>query len=631
MSERHERPPVIVDPEAGERYSFVIGEGQKLLAGTAILDSSKPITAADVDAIRRYHKAVSPNNTENPWRLTPATKDLAAGEIVDPSNYANWEKPGGPAEHIELATQGAEVVVEYIKNHLKDPVEVEEEWAKKAIADLQSLNPHHTAAAAALHDDGRLVTHLFYTNEKIGKRALERIGVRKDIIEVLPDEAVMLTPRDQSMDNVLEQLPVEAVVVRILDEFAKRAIHTNRLKQIEDFRPAEQTDWSDRYQRKPPSGRITDQFMRERMPLHNENAWRYIKGLQKYVEQVTTVSFDSILNQLSDSLVPTLESLDKSKPFSSRDLVEGQVRKQEVRLPNASIRLEAVTECGEGNKVNEDGCVAVLHENRAYFLVVDGGTQMAEVPSLRGQTGGQYIRDQVLEHATKTNPDSGAADVLVQINTAIAADMKKNHSDIEHTEFSDSVPYGSIVGVSVDSEHGVIEIANAGDAYAIGLYTDGSVKLLTTDHVHARDQIVLQKAKTLSEQYNCPVSEVLKNKKSDPRFVPVWDEMMESLRQFNTGEIPRINGGSKFRVDTITVPLADMKRLAVCTDGAIPPDIDIHTTDGLHAFWALVEAGRVQGVVDQVKTIAESDPNLEKFPRFKKIDNILLINLSFSI
>ncbi len=631
MSERHERPPVIVDPEAGERYSFVIEQGQKLLAGTAILESTKPVTAADVDAIRRYHKAVSPTNAEHPWRLTPANKSLAAGEIVDLSSYANWDKPGGPEEHIELATKGAEIVVEYIKNHLKDIQDVEEPWAQKAINDLYTLNPHHTAAAAALHDDGRFVTHLFYTNEAIGKRALERIGIREDILAVLPNESLMQTPADQSMDEAIQKLPPEAVLVRLLDEFAKRAPHTNRLKQVEDFRPAEQTNWSDPYQDKPPSGRITDQFMRERMPLHNENAWRYIKGLQKYVEQVTTVSFDSVLNQLSDSLVPALESLDKSAPFSSRDLVDGCVRKQEIRLPNITVQLEALTERGEGNTVNEDGCVAVLHENSTYFLVVDGGTQMAEVPSLRGQTGGQYIRDQVLQHATKINHSSSTADVLMQINTAIAGDMKKNHADIEQTEFSDSVPYGSIVGVCVDSERGLIEISNAGDAYAIGLHTDGSVRLLTIDHVHSRDQKVLEVASALATQYKCSVSEVLKNKKTDHRFSPVLGEMMESLRQFNTGEIPRINGGGKFRVDTTAVPLVDMKQMVVCTDGAIPSDIDIHTTDGLYTFWELIEAGGIRAVVDHAKSIAQSDPNLEKFPRFKTIDNIMLVHLSFSI
>lgn len=273
MSEKKVR--TVGDKDAGERYKYVVETGRLLFENSGLVDRNRKITREDLSLIDQYHQAVSPVNPSNPWRVVPVQRSISKGEIVDASIYGNWDAFGGPLEHIHLATKAAEIIVTEIHKHLKNPDELRTPCERFTWEEVRKVDPLHAAASAGLHDEGREITHIFFTNEVIGNRLLKGIGVREDIIAVLPSESVMLTPEDESMDEVIRGLNPEAVILRIADEFGKRVPGRNRLFQLTDYDEGNQEAWAQRYISRPFSGRPSDKMMRENIGLHNKNAQRY--------------------------------------------------------------------------------------------------------------------------------------------------------------------------------------------------------------------------------------------------------------------------------------------------------------------------------------------------------------------
>jgi len=284
---------ILVDPKAEGRYAFIVEQGKSQFADSALVDPNRKITEGDLALITAFHKMVSPLNPDNPYGNAVAPQNpLDLPQISDTSTYGNWEAPGGPLEHIELATLAAKFLVEKLA--------------------IPGIDPLHAAAAAALHDEGRGITHLFYTNETIGKRMLQQIGIRADLTQVMPSEDVMLIPLDEDMDAAIERLSPETVIIRIADEFGKRATGTNRLYQPEDYDTWDRQRWADGYTNRPQSGRPSDAWWRTQRQLHVDNVPRYFQALDTWTQKHAGISLKELTGQLQDTLGPSLRPLPNS-------------------------------------------------------------------------------------------------------------------------------------------------------------------------------------------------------------------------------------------------------------------------------------------------------------------------------
>lgn len=306
---RKEGAGPISDIEAGKRYEYIVDAGRRIFAGSALVDPLKVIGRDDLELIRRFHGEISPMNPQSPWRLKGRGAQRREGAIVDPSTYENWELPGGPLEHIGLATRAAEIIVREIQQNLKTEKEVGDDSLRKIIRELEHINPLHTAAATAFHDEGREITHIFFTNEKIGAAMLRKMGVRADIREIIPDETILLLPPEEDMTLAVRHLKPETVMIWIADNLGKRKPGSNRLLISEDFDATTQEEWASGYINKPFSGRATDRFFRENVSLHNKNGVRFWKAIKLYISDATHLTIKDLESELTDRLGPTLLAL----------------------------------------------------------------------------------------------------------------------------------------------------------------------------------------------------------------------------------------------------------------------------------------------------------------------------------
>lgn len=297
----------LVDHEAYNRYLFVAEKGIQLLGNTNLIEGGGKISSKDLRAIEKFHREVSPVNPSNQWRLKKRVfsgNEFSRGEIKDPSYFGNWESPGGPLEHIELATAATGIILTELKANLKDETQ-EDKGIAEAINELKKLNPYLIAATAALHDEGREITHTFFRNELVGEALLRRIGIREQILDIMPGEDVMqMAPEDSLVDKIFELSP-SAVIVRIADELGKRKSGTNRLISIEDYG----NKWAKNYEEKPPSGWGSDAWMRQSMQLHIDNTPRYFRALDIWVKAVSNLTLENLSEKLNGSLSPGLKQI----------------------------------------------------------------------------------------------------------------------------------------------------------------------------------------------------------------------------------------------------------------------------------------------------------------------------------
>lgn len=300
---------VLVDNAAGERYNFIVTEGSNIFSKSPLTINGAPITAQDVALIDQFHTAVSPTNPAHPWRLQPefivhtqaeAEAYRNAGKIIDTSFYANWDVPGGPLEHIRLATNAGRIITEFLQNHLKD---------SEQRGTLESLNPYLISAAAAFHDDGRLVTHL-PTNGPLGKRMLQRMSIREDIIDAIPDEEIYFqVPLNESMEEAVMRINPKKLIIGLADNFGKRYPGTNRLFQPSDISSEHMQGWADSYAQRPQSGRPSQRAFVAGLPLHLRNDDRILPGFDHWIRTVSNTNLQAVINELDQQLTPMLPTI----------------------------------------------------------------------------------------------------------------------------------------------------------------------------------------------------------------------------------------------------------------------------------------------------------------------------------
>lgn len=616
-----------------ERYKQIVADLRSTFEGSGLVRSLRQITEHDLGLISLAFNTISP--------LVPESKQVIAEDkarphkLNDPSTFDNWEDVGGPQEHMDLVMKGAGVLTRLIQSHLKPQTQAVNQWEEKSIHKLSEINPYHAAAAGGVHDIGRFITHTFFSNDLIGGSILNKVGIRKDISRVHPDERVMqATPG--TMYEVMKSIEPEAVIIRIADEFSKRVAGANRILQLEDFDPVAQEAWGRRYTNRDSTGLASDNWFRRHISRHNSNAPEYFESLNQWCLDMTGKPLWYFASRLSASLsdfVPSLpdEKLGEKIIITSDNLSNGEIYGGKIEYENGQIEFKATTNIGGPNKrFNEDGFSLKSNGSVLDVTVVDGGTQIAQVESLGNISGGKYIAEKAIQFSRLLSPKTPAARSLEGLNAMIRHDIETNHPDIEFSPESKSIPYGCAAYVKVDMGEGKIEIANAGDVFVIAIDSDGRPSLLSYDDIRPYDQLTFDKARKAAEKYGVTLRTAIESylRQDDERFREVTEQELVTMRESVSGRIGRIMGIDNFQAHRASLPLNKVGKIIIGSDGAVPVGFDIHTEEGLRDYAALLSQVGVEGLRAEIEKSSKADPDFELSPRFRDIDDMVLIELT---
>lgn len=616
-----------------ERYEQVVEALRSTFEGSSLLNPDQSIGQSDLSKISLAFNLMSPLRAES--QIAMQSEKTRPRLLVDPSTFNNWEDVGGPQEHMDLVMKGVDALTRLIQSHLKPQKQAVNQWEEESIHKIAEINPYHAAAAGGLHDVGRFITHTFFSNDLIGGSILSKSGIRKDISRVHPDERVMQVAPGK-MYEVIRGSEPEAVILRIADEFSKRAGGANRILQLEDFDPVAQEAWGKRYTDRPSTGLASDNWFRRHISRHNSNAPEYFDSLNQWCIDMTGKPlwyFASRLSaSLSDSMPPLRpEKLAEKVIATSSNLSNGEIYNGKIERDNGEIELKATTSIGGLNKrYNEDGFSVRFNGSVLDIMVVDGGTQIAQVESLGNISGGKYIAEKVIQFSHLLSPKTGAARSLEGLNAMVRQDIEANHPDIEFSPESKSIPYGCVAYVKVDTKLGKVEVANAGDVFVIAVDNNGVPTLFSEDTVRPYDLASFQKASEVARNNGVSIREAIEHAidQDDERFKPILDQMLETMKAGNSGQIGRIMGLDKPKIYGTELPSGQVRKLFIGSDGAVPVGFDIHTEEGLRVYVALLSKVGVEGLRAEIEKSAKADPDFKANPRFRDIDDMVLVEVN---
>lgn len=321
--------------------------------------------------------------------------------------------------------------------------------------------------------------------------------------------------------------------------------------------------------------------------------------------------------------------------IGTKDLPNGTVISKDIILGEQTLKLQGLSRIGESyagtKKATEDGSVVIKGDDLLQAIVVDGGTQVDRLESLDnlGITGGYFIRSQVEELGQHINPALSIARNLHGMNHSIGDHMRTEHPDVTYEEHSHNTPYGSVAGIKIDLKNNTLEVANAGDVFVVTITPDGFPALLSMDDVWEKDQQTFETARRLAKEHGVTFRYAMQNRTTDERFHAVVDEMFETMRRGNTGEIRRITGSPNFDVTSSTiVPLDNIQSVILFTDGAIPGGINMDTPEGLREWWKIIQEKGIDRLNEEIMQRALDDPDFEKYPRFGNVDDLMLLQLT---
>ena len=315
-----------------DRFDFLVRAGRDFFAQSGLIDPTRILTYADIRSIEDFHRYTAPDAPHNLWRLHE-TSQIIHPHIVDASTFDNWSKSGGPLEHIRLATLAADIITRKLQEHIRPITEETPGIIADHIQDLQVVSPLQTAVTAALHDEGRQITHILGTNEEFEKLLFSQIGIREDIIAAIPDLELMRVPMEHSMEQEVFDHSTVALIVRLADEFGKRRPHTATTYTASDYNVSDRTSWTNRYRNKPSSGLSSDIIMRNNLDLHVANVPRYFQALDTWVQKVSTYTLSSLVEELQSDLENVLMK-----------------QKREEMRPYWNVNSIAMTRGGEHNE-----------------------------------------------------------------------------------------------------------------------------------------------------------------------------------------------------------------------------------------------------------------------------------------
>ncbi len=266
--------------------------------------------------------------------------------------------------------------------------------------------------------------------------------------------------------------------------------------------------------------------------------------------------------------------------------------------------IERVLDQGSG-QINEDKLVCASN----LFGVFDGASSL--VPELyHGKTGAWWASH--LVSSTFSKNDASLFDLGKRANKMLHCTMTEMGVEAE-----DKLQCWSTSVAAFQVKEDSMSWIQSGDSQVLAIYADGNFQLLTPYHNH--DKETLQLLKDLYLQGDPDPQSSLR-----PQVETIRRQMNQSYGVLN-GEpaaLDFLRSGS--------TPLKDISHLLVFTDGLFPPGEDPEYQPNFRWVTSHYLQGGLQQVKDEIRALEVKDPDCQRYPRFKKHDDIAAIAVSFA-
>ena len=274
-------------------------------------------------------------------------------------------------------------------------------------------------------------------------------------------------------------------------------------------------------------------------------------------------------------------------------------------------------------RLNEDAAVVLENERILVVAVIDGATAtsaVTEIGSKPSAAGGRFAAQTIIE-GIKESFDAAvsARELLLDANQKIADKLLEQGVDAQSVS-SLELSRASGCLVRIDKTREEIEISQAGDTACLIVNQDGHISLALPLDSDIYDEKTILLAQKISADQGISLSEAFKCFEIS--------ELMNASQNANNDPNGQGNGvlnGSKNLKQYIQTKtwssLKDVRRIILLTDGLYLPTEEFNAEPNWSEIAELIKAAGLKGLYQEVLTLKNADPELKKYPRFKKHDD----------
>lgn len=277
---------------------------------------------------------------------------------------------------------------------------------------------------------------------------------------------------------------------------------------------------------------------------------------------------------------------------------------------------------------NEDVVLNLENNEKLVGLIVDGGTALSTLTAtptenFNGYFAANTAADGVKNHFTR---DNNSKSLLLAANKEIANKLKRAGIDANKTDSEFLPTCGGASLITINKKLGLTEISQIGDTAVIIVFKNGNTNIVIEPTVNYEDINAYKRAKEISETFNIEIGKALNDK--EVASILTLGRHKENIKS-GYGALNGKEYASRF-IKTRKFRTSKISRIIALTDGMYPPQ---HSFSNKLNCKTVAEditlLGPERFYTEKVFLIKESDPELVKYPRFKRHDDASLLMYVF--
>lgn len=270
--------------------------------------------------------------------------------------------------------------------------------------------------------------------------------------------------------------------------------------------------------------------------------------------------------------------------------------------------ISAITK--PGGQCNEDAILV----SREYMVVVDGATGLEKIHLTNAESDAAWMSHRLCELLEEYLPNTHVS--LVNILGKAARAIKRELDGFGYTAHPRAYPSAS---VAIARQRGkLLECLTLGDA-PIFLTLSRQVKVIYDNSVALRDKVVIDKMIDIHNQTGCDVSEARQK---------VSEQLLENRRQMNKPGAYYIfepTGRGIKHSKTCVFRRADVQFISLMTDGFSAAQSCYRLVNSREELMIQLIHGEADKLLESLEKESYSDPQFNRFPRFKLMDDASVI------
>ncbi|WFB57959.1 protein phosphatase 2C domain-containing protein [Paenibacillus sp. BR1-192] len=261
---------------------------------------------------------------------------------------------------------------------------------------------------------------------------------------------------------------------------------------------------------------------------------------------------------------------------------------------------------------NEDALI--INDQLQIYGVIDGATSLVPFRGSEGETGGRIASQLLKRYFEQISPEEkrNLEQLTREANRILGVEMQAH--DIP-TDSKDQLWTAGIAVIRITDHY--IEYAQSGDCMIMGAYADGSVRMVTRDHVAHIDyeskliweQAVLAGVQSKDQLWELVKPRILKNK-----------EKMNTARGYSV-----LNGRSDAEdfIEYGKINRIQLEELLLHTDGLYYPEklVNGGRRTSEEILFRNIKSRGLNEYADWLVALEHSDPECITYPRFKLSDD----------